>query len=68
MLNDEQIKQFEKVAMFGSLPTNAIQAILLLSGDLKILKLKISTVFDVIKHGDNCHQQWLKEKLEGHFK
>jgi hypothetical protein len=29
---------------------------------------KIATLFDEIKHGDEAHQQWLKEKLEAHFK
>jgi hypothetical protein len=28
---------------------------------------RITTLFDAIKHGDEKHQQWLKEAIEAHF-
>ena len=32
------------------------------------LKNKVSSLFDAIKHGDQDHQEWLKNKIEEHFK
>lgn len=31
------------------------------------LKKKVSSLFDAIKHGDEAHQQWLKDKIKSHF-
>lgn len=28
---------------------------------------KVATLFDAIKHGDEAHQNWLKEAIEAHF-
>ncbi len=33
-----------------------------------MLREKIKTLFDAIKHGDDTHQEWLKSKIEEHFK
>ncbi len=33
----------------------------------RCLKIKIQTLYDAIKHGDNDHQNWLKKKIEEHF-
>lgn len=32
------------------------------------LSAQVLTLFDAIKHGDEEHQKWLKEKIEEHFK
>lgn len=32
------------------------------------LKVKIETLFDAVKHGDEEHQRWLKEAIDSHFK
>ena len=31
------------------------------------LKVKVESLFDEIKHGDEEHQAWLKAKIEEHF-
>ena len=31
------------------------------------LQKQISTLYDVIKHGDEEHQKWLKEAIDKHF-
>lgn len=31
------------------------------------LKTRILELFDALKHGDDVHQSWLKEKIEAHF-
>lgn len=34
---------------------------------VKEMKEKITGLFEAIKHGDEEHQAWLKEKIEKHF-
>lgn len=36
--------------------------------DIPWLLERIGTLFDAIKHGDEKHQEWLKNKIEEHFK
>jgi hypothetical protein len=34
---------------------------------IKILNSQVFSLFDVIKHGDETHQNWLRDKIESHF-
>lgn len=35
--------------------------------ELVALRKKTKTLFDAIKHGDDKHQEWLREAINNHF-
>ncbi len=48
--------------------SNPEVAIGLLMNKCDFLESRIATIFEAIKHGDEKHQAWLKQKIEEHFK
>ena len=38
-----------------------------LISELNVMRKKVDTLFDAIKHGDDKHQRWLKNAIEDHF-